>query len=59
MKAKDGENTAQKVERLYQKYKNLMYHEAFQILKDHAQAEDAIHQSFVKIMANLDKVDEN
>ncbi len=58
MKENAQKEAAKKLERLYQKYKNLMYHEAFAILKDHAQTEDAIQQSFVKIIANIDKVDE-
>lgn len=47
-----------KAERLYCKYKNLMYKEAYDILESSAKAEDAIHTSFVKILKNLEKLNE-
>ena len=47
---------SQKIERIYHQYKNLMYQEAYQILKDQALAEDTLQQSFLKIIDNIDKI---
>lgn len=54
----DEDSISRKIERLYDKYKALMYREANIILNDACLAEDAVHQSFIKIMKNLDKIDE-
>lgn len=48
-----------KVERLYNKYKKLMYKTAYNILCDGALAEDAVYESFVRIIKNLHKIDED
>lgn len=48
-----------KVMRLYEKYRKLMYKEAYQILHDHSLTEDAIHDSFVKVIKNLHKINES
>jgi len=48
-----------KLERLYNKYKSLMYYVAFNILKDKHLAEDAVHQSWVRIISNLHKINED
>lgn len=53
---------AEIIEKLYNDYKTVMYKEAYRILKDVGLAEDAVHQSFVKIIKNLPKMnikDEN
>ncbi len=55
----ENENNQLKVERLYEKYRYLMYSEANKILQSKHLAEDAVQQSFEKIMNNLNKVDEN
>ena len=55
----DEDKTSIKIERLYDKYKFLMYKEANRILKDTCLAEDAVQQSFIKVMKNIDKIDEN
>ena len=47
-----------KVERLYFEYRKLMYKEAYDILQDRFLAEDAIHESFIRIINNLHKIDE-
>lgn len=47
-----------KAERLYEQYKYLMYSEANKILQDRQLAEDAVQQSFIKIIDNLHKIDE-
>ena len=48
----------QKIELLYNTYKRLMYKEAFDILKEKGLAEDAVHQSFVKILKYRDDIGE-
>ncbi|MHB1453434.1 MAG: RNA polymerase sigma factor [Saccharofermentanales bacterium] len=48
-----------KFERLYNQYKRLMFYRARQILDDDFLAEDAVHDAFIKIIACLDKIDEN
>ncbi|MCH5209335.1 MAG: RNA polymerase sigma factor [Oscillospiraceae bacterium] len=55
----ENNDDREKVMRLYEKYKNLMYKEAYQILHDQLLAEDAIHDSFVKVIRNLHKINEN
>ena len=47
-----------KFEVLYLEYKGLMYHVAFGILNNEQDAEDAVHQAFVKVAENMEKVDE-
>lgn len=47
-----------KFEKLYSRYKNLMYHVAYKILGNYYDAEDAVHQAFVAIIRNLDKIGE-
>lgn len=48
-----------KAERLYLKFRYLMLKVAKEILKDNFLAEDAVNQSFVRIINNLHKIDEN
>ncbi len=48
-----------KVERLYYQYRKLMYKEAYAILKDNHFAEDAVDESFIRIINNLHKIDES
>lgn len=45
-----------KFEQLYLKYRNLMYHSAFTILHNREDSEDSVHQAFVSIIDNLDKI---
>lgn len=46
-----------KFEQIYLQYKGLMFHVAFQILHNEQDAEDAVHQAFVKIAENIRKID--
>lgn len=55
----ENENDRNKTERLYKQYKYLIFSEANKILQDKHLAEDAVHQSFIKIINNLHKIDEN
>lgn len=52
-------NESKKIEKLYYKYRKLMFAEAYQILDDEALAEDAVSEAFVRIMKNIDKIDED
>lgn len=47
-----------KFEQLYIEYRGLMYHVAYEILHNEQDAEDAVHQAFVKVAENIKKVDE-
>lgn len=48
-----------KVERLYYAYRKLLYKEAYAILNDKHLAEDAVSETFIRIINNLHKIDEN
>lgn len=54
----DVEDNKFKFEKIYNTYKKTMFYVANDILKDYAQAEDAVHTSFIKIIKHLDKIDE-
>ena len=43
---------------LYKAYGKLMYTIAFDILRDSALSEDAVHEAFVRVMKNLHKINE-
>ena len=45
-----------KFEQLYLKYRDLMFYVAFNILHNQQDAEDAVHQAFVKIAENIKKI---
>ena len=45
-----------KFEKLYGKYKEIMYYAALGVLKDKYQAEDALSQALFKIIDHLDKI---
>ncbi len=45
-----------KFEQLYSAYSGLMYHIAYGLLKNRQDAEDAVHQAFISIIENLQKV---
>jgi len=53
----DGEEDKNKFELLYITYRKLMFHVANRILNDERLAEDAVHQAFVKILENFDKIE--
>jgi RNA polymerase sigma-70 factor (ECF subfamily) len=47
-----------KFEALYFEYRNLMFYITNKILNDRGLAEDAVHQAFIKVLENFDKVGE-
>ncbi|MBQ9314583.1 MAG: RNA polymerase sigma factor [Clostridia bacterium] len=50
---------AQKLSRLYDKYRYIMQREAYNILYDTGEAEDAVQQAFFKISKCLDRIQED
>lgn len=51
-------NDHEKLEELYCNYKRVMLYTAYQILKDQQLAEDAVQNAFLKIIPNLDKIED-
>lgn len=43
---------------LYEKYRKLMFYVANRILKDDGLSEDAVEQTFIKVIENLDRISE-
>lgn len=54
----DGEDDKNKLERLYGSYRLKMWYTANRILADAFLAEDAVHDAFVGVAKNIDKIDE-
>ncbi len=54
----DTQEEKSKMEKLYHTYKGLMLKVAYDILKDHELANDALHNAFLKIVKHLNKIDE-
>jgi len=54
----NGQEDKNKFELLYEKYRKLMFYIDNQILNDEYLAEDAVHQTFIEILKNLDKIDD-
>lgn len=52
----DSPEDKRKIEKLYEKYNKLMYVVAFKILKHSQDAEDALMESWEKIIVHLDKI---
>lgn len=51
----DNPGDKEKVTQLYSTYKDMMFYTAMKILHDTALSEDAVHDSFLKIIANISK----
>ena len=47
-----------KFEELYRQHRHSMYHAACRILQNPQDAEDAVHQAFLRLVEHLNKVDE-
>lgn len=45
-----------KLEKIYLAYRGLMFHVAFHILHNESDAEDAVHQAFVKVAENIKRI---
>ena len=54
----DTEDEKTKFEQIYHQYRKLMFYIANQILCDDALAEDAVQDAFIKIIENLDKIED-
>ena len=52
----ESDEDKNKFEILYEKYRNLMYKVAFNVVKDEYFAEDAVHDTFVKIAKNMSEI---
>lgn len=52
-----SEGSRDKFEYIYEKYKRLLWVKAFDILKDHALAEDAVSDAFMRVYKNLHKIE--
>ena len=53
----DSPEGQSKFTKLYQTYRHLMYRVADEILHNHHDAEDAVHQAFLSIAEHIDEVD--
>lgn len=54
----ESDEDKSKFEKIYERYKGLMFYTAMRILNHKQDAEDAVHQAFVSIIENLDKISE-
>ncbi|MFR2290204.1 MAG: RNA polymerase sigma factor, partial [Butyricicoccus sp.] len=52
----DLDTNKSKFEILYSEYKNLMYYTANRILRNSSDAEDVVHQAFLKVIEILDTI---
>jgi RNA polymerase sigma factor, sigma-70 family len=48
-----------KFEQLYNKYNNLLFYKAWEILHDYMLAEDAVSEAYMRLYRNLHKVDDD
>jgi RNA polymerase sigma-70 factor (ECF subfamily) len=53
-----GAEDESKIALLFQEYRSLMHYIAIRILNDHALAEDAVSESFIRLIRNIHKVGE-
>ncbi|HFL3562789.1 TPA: RNA polymerase sigma factor [Clostridioides difficile] len=54
----DLDDEKKKFEQVYLKYRKLMFYIANQILKDEQLSEDAVHNAFLKIINNIEKIND-
>ena len=54
----EGPEDQTKFEQVYLRYKNLMFYVAHRILTDPQEAEDAVHDAFVRIAEHIEQVEE-
>lgn len=55
---KISKSSRNKLEHLYNLYKEDMFYVAYSVVKDYHLAQDVVHSSFIKIADNLDKIGE-
>ncbi len=55
----DTDEEKSKFEKIYQRYEGRMYAAAYKILNNAEEAEDVVHDSFLSVIDNLDKIFEN
>lgn len=51
----DGEEEKSLVESLYKEHRQLMYKTAFKYLHNNEEAEDAVHEAFLRVIKNISK----
>lgn len=56
LQAIESEDDRSKFEQIYYRYRKLMFHVALKIVHNDPDAEDAVHQAFVSIIENLNKI---
>ena len=54
----DSESDRAKFKKIYLKYRHLMYTVACRIVRNRHDAEDAVHQAFVKIAEHIEEIEE-
>jgi len=54
----DSDEGKERFIKIYEQYKNLMFHVALQLLNNTQDAEDAVQDAFFKIAENIDKISE-
>lgn len=54
----DSPEKESKFKKIYTTYSGLMYHVAYKILNNEEDAEDAVHDAFIKIAENISKIDD-
>ncbi|MCL2122365.1 MAG: RNA polymerase sigma factor [Clostridiales bacterium] len=52
------EDDRDKFEQLFEKYRRLLLHKAYGILRDYSLAEDAVSEAFIRIYRNMNKIDD-
>lgn len=52
----DEELQKKKFEKVYYRYRNLMYYIAFQVLNNERDSEDSVQEAFLRIAKNMDKI---
>lgn len=55
----DDPEEQRKFEELYNSYKQMMYYSAYRVLNNVDDAEDAVHQAFLRVINHMDDIDEN
>jgi len=54
----DNEQDKDKFTEVYEKYRSKMFRTANQILRNHEDSEDTVHEAFIYILNNLSKINE-